>query len=198
MNFNDKIKELVMPKTVEDLLQTDFVKNSNGKVVLAFNGVMSQDSIIGLGEVLRSELHHIHPLSIVNKIFAIFIEMTQNVLHYSFLRAEINGKSIGKGIVLVFSTETGYSLLTANLVNEKQQSNLKDKCEHVNSLNEDQIKEHYLNRRRRLAEGDSKGAGLGFYDIVRRSGMPVDYAFETTSDQQHYWYMLRSNFMLNK
>jgi hypothetical protein len=197
MNVNAEIKEVVMPNSIEDLLHSDFIKVINGSVMIAFHGVISQETIIGMGEALRSELHHIHPLNIVNKVFAIFIEMTQNVLHYSNQRIETNGKSIGKGSVMVLSTQHGYCLITANLVNEKQKTNLQEKCELINSLNEYQIKEHYLNWRRRLVEGDSKGAGLGFYDIVRRSGMPVDFSFEPHSDQQ-YWFFLRSNFLLNK
>jgi hypothetical protein len=197
MNFNNTIKVVVLPKSIEDLLQTDFVKVINGSVMVAFQGVMSQETIIGMGEVLRSEMHHIHPLNVVNKVFAIFVEMTQNVLHYSFQRTEANGKSTGKGTVLVFTIEQGYSIVTANLVNDRQKTNLQEKCQLINSLNEDQIKEHYLNRRRRLVEGDSKGAGLGFYDMVRRSGNPVEFRFEPATDQLH-WFLLRSNFLINK
>jgi hypothetical protein len=51
MNFNTVIKEVVMPKTIEDLLQSDFVKEINGSVVIAFQGVMSQETIIGMGRL---------------------------------------------------------------------------------------------------------------------------------------------------
>jgi hypothetical protein len=195
MSVKENIKELLMQKTIEELLQSSFVKNSKGSALLAFNGVMSQESIVGLGEVLRSELHQYHPLNIVNKIFAIYIEMTQNVLHYSFLKSDSNGKSIGLGSIFVFSTPGGYRLVTANVVSEQQKNNLEKKCEMINSLNEDQIKDHYLNRRRKLAEGDSKGAGLGFFDIVRRSGMPVEFAFEPINEG-HYIYYLGSNILV--
>lgn len=195
MSVKENIKELLMQKTIEELLQSDFVKKSKGNALLAFNGVMSQESIVGLGEVLRSELHQYHPLNIVNKIFAIYIEMTQNVLHYSFLKSDSNGKSIGLGSILVFATPGGYRLVTSNVVSEQQKNNLEKKCEMINSLNEDQIKDHYLNRRRKLAEGDSKGAGLGFFDIVRRSGMPVEFTFEPINNG-HYIFFLGSNILV--
>jgi hypothetical protein len=195
MSVKENINELLMQKTIEELLQSDFVKNSKGNALLAFNGVMSQETIVGLGEVLRSELHQYHPLNIVNKIFAIYIEMTQNILHYSFLKSDSNGKSIGLGSIMVFATAGGYRLVTSNVVSEQQKSNLEKKCEMINSLNEDQIKDHYLNRRRKLAEGDSKGAGLGFFDMVRRSGGPVEFSFEPINNG-HYIFFLGSNIVV--
>lgn len=189
MSINENVNELLMQKTIEELLQTDFIKNTKGNTMIAFNGVMSQESIVGMGEVLRSELHQYHPLNIVNKIFAIYIEMTQNVLHYSFLKSDSNGKSIGLGSVLVLAYSNGYRLVTVNVVNKQQKENLTKKCELINSLNEVEIKDHYLNRRRKMAEGDSKGAGLGFFDIVRRSGRPVEFIFEPLENEQYYFYL---------
>ncbi len=189
MSTNQNVNELLMQKTIEELLQSGFVKNTKGNTMIAFNGVMSQETIVGMGEVLRSELHQYHPLNIVNKIFAIYIEMTQNVLHYSYLRSDSNGKSIGLGSVLVLAFPNGYRLVTANLVNEQQKENLTSKCQLINSLNEVEIKDHYLNRRRKMAEGDSKGAGLGFFDMVRRSGRPVEFIFEPIDNEQYYFYL---------
>lgn len=184
-----------MPKTIKELLESDFLRNNKGEAMLAFSGVMTQDTIVGLGEVLRSELHHYHPLNIVNKVFAIYVEMTQNILHYSLYKSDLNGKSIGKGSVFVFVVDGGYSIVGVNLVNEDQKKLLVKKFEQINNLNEDQIKEHYLKRRRKLAEGNSKGAGLGFIDIVRRSGKPLEYFFEAENQQEYHFY-IRSEILV--
>ncbi len=178
-----------MQKTIEELLQSDFIESLKGKTMIAFNGVMSQDAIVGLGEVLRSELHQYHPLNVVNKVFAVFIEMTQNILHYSIDKCETNGKIIGKGGVFVMRIPGGYNLVAVNLVSEKQKTYLENKCETVNGFSEDEIKDHYLNRRKRVTEGESKGAGLGFIDMVRRSGNPIDYLFEPVEAEQYYFFL---------
>ncbi|MFN3556071.1 MAG: SiaB family protein kinase [Bacteroidales bacterium] len=178
-----------MQKTIHELLQSSFIGNIKGKTILAFDGVMSQDAIVGLGDVLRSELHFYHPLSIVNKVFAIYIEMTQNVLHYSNDRIDCNGQSIGCGAVFLISLENGYELVTVNLVSNKQQRYLEKKCNLVNSLGKDDLKEFYLKRRRKVAETESKGAGLGYIDIVRRSGNPVVFQFEQVSDSQFLFFL---------
>lgn len=183
-----------MQKTVDELLQSAFIHDINGNAILAFNGVISQDAIVGLGDVLRSELHLSYPLSVVNKIFAIYIEMTQNILHYSNEQVDCNGKSFGKGAVFVFEIEGGYELATVNMISEKQHRYLEKKCNLINSLGKEDIKEFYLKRRRKIAETESKGAGLGFIDIVRRSGNPVVFDFETIENEKYLFY-LRSKIL---
>lgn len=189
MSFTENTNEAIMQKNIEELLLSPFIKEIEGDTMMAFSGVMSQDAIVGLGEVLRSELHHYHPLNIVNKIFAVYIEMTQNILHYSQDKTDSNGKSIGKGSVIIFRQPKAYSIATINLVNAKQYDYLQKKCKLVNSFNEEEIKGHYLNRRKRQAEGDSKGAGLGFIDMVRRSGNPLQYKLEETDSELHYFFL---------
>lgn len=178
-----------MPRTIKELLQSEFVQNINGEAIVAFTGAMSQDSIVGLGEVIRSELHQYHPLNVVNKVFAIYVEMTQNILHYSLQKADHNGKETGKGSVLVLTIAGGYSIVGVNTVSEEQKGFLEKKFETINSFNEDEIKDHYLKRRRHLAEGNSKGAGLGFIDMVRRSGKPLDFFFEPENNQEYSFYL---------
>ncbi|MBW6478747.1 MAG: SiaB family protein kinase [Bacteroidales bacterium] len=183
-----------MQKTVDELLQSAFIHDIKGNAILAFNGVISQDAIVGLGDVLRSELHLTYPLSVVNKIFAIYIEMTQNILHYSSEQVDCNGKSFGKGAVFVFEIMGGYELVTVNVISEKQHRYLEKKCNLINSLNKEDIKEFYLKRRRKIAETESKGAGLGFIDIVRRSGNQVIFDFEPVDNDKFLFY-LRSKIL---
>jgi hypothetical protein len=183
-----------MQITISELLHSKFIDNIGGETILAFNGVISQDSIVGFGEVLRSELHINNPLSLVNKAFAIYIEMTQNLLHYSANRVDSNGKSIGVGAVFLIKSVDNYSIVTVNLISEKQRQFLEKKCNLVNSLTKDDLKEFYLKKRREVAETDSKGAGLGFIDIVRRSGEPVEFTFEPVN-QDSYLFFLRSKVL---
>ncbi len=183
-----------MQITIQELLQSKFIEDIEGETILAFNGAISQDSIVGIGDVLRSELHFYNPLSIVNKAFAIYIEMTQNLLHYSAQRVDSNGKSIGMGAVCIIRTASGYSLVTANLITEKQKQFLEKKCNLVNSLAKEDLKEFYLKKRREIAETDSKGAGLGFIDIVRRTGTPLEFSFDAL-ENGHYFFFLGAKIL---
>jgi len=181
---------ILMQKTFEELLKADFFDNISGDVILAFNGVMSQETLVGLGEVLRNEMHQYFPLNIVNRVFAVFIEMSQNVMHYSYSRADSNGKQIGKGSTFVFASANSYTLTTVNIVNEKQKQALESKLSFINNLKDEEIKGHYLKKRKQAAEGDSKGAGLGLIDMARRTRHPLKYTFEPAEDNDNYYFFL--------
>lgn len=178
-----------MQKTINELLQSEFTKNLNGQTILAFSGVLSQDAIVGLGEALRSELHFAHPLNVFNKVFAIYIEMAQNILHYSVERIESNGKSIGKGSVMVVDGKDGYHIVTINLVTDEQREILEDRCNLINKLSFDELKDFYLRKRRKQIESESSGAGLGLIDMVRRAGTPIKFHFEKLDDDYAYFYL---------
>ncbi len=178
-----------MQKNIVELLQSSFIADVDGKAILAFSGVMSQDTIVGLGDALRSELHHYFPLSVVNKVFAIYIEMAQNVLHYSHSKADINGKETGVGSILVFKMEAAYQLVSVNLITQAQKDFIEKKINVVNQFTFNEIREFYLKKRKESVEGNSKGAGLGFIDIIRRTTEPLQYDFEPVDDNLYYFYL---------
>lgn len=181
-----------MQMTISELLHSKFIEAQRGQTILAFQGVVSQESIVGMGEAIRSELFNYSPVNIVNKVFAIYIEMTQNILHYSYQKANHNGKQVGQGSFFLIKHEKGYNLVTVNLISTRQKSLLEQKCELVNSLNKEELKKLYMEQRYKEADTDSKGAGLGFIDMVRRSGAPVGYYFEPVHDG-NYVFFLSSN-----
>ncbi|MFW6328386.1 MAG: SiaB family protein kinase [Bacteroidota bacterium] len=178
-----------MHKTIDELLQTEFIKNIGGRTILSFSGVVSQDSIVGLGEALRSELHFAHPLNVVNKVFAIYVEMAQNILHYSVERFETNGKSIGIGSVVIIVTENAYHIVTINKVTADQRIILEKRCSTINKLTDNELKDFYLRKRRKIMESESAGAGLGLIDMVRRAGSPIEYDFEKLNDNHSFFYV---------
>ncbi|MFW5757783.1 MAG: SiaB family protein kinase [Bacteroidota bacterium] len=186
-----------MQKTIDELLRTKFIKNIGGRVILSFSGVVSQDSIVGLGEALRSELHFAHPLNIVNKVFAVYVEMAQNILHYSVERIDSNGKSIGIGSVIIIVTGEAYHVVTINKVTADQRIILEKRCSSINKLTEDELKNFYLRKRRKIMESESSGAGLGLIDMVRRAGSPIQYYFEDIHDNHSYFY-ISSKILIEK
>lgn len=154
------------------------------QVVVSFSGKLSQDIIVGLGEALREELLNRFEPKYVNRIFAVFIEMLQNVLHYAY---EPNEQYLTNPLfydrVWVLSDNRSVSIATANALTNNQSEKLKGKCIFVNSLSPEELKKEYLQRRKDRIEPDGKGAGIGLFDIVRKSGSKLDYHFFSINNQ---------------
>lgn len=156
-----------------------YIQNYNiQQVVLSFSGKLTQDIIVSLGEALREELVNRYESKYTNRVFAVFIEVLQNVLHYAFEPQEqylANPYYFDR--IWVVDESNGISIISSNSATKAQAEKLKGKCEFANNLNAEELKKEYLERRKAKVEPDGKGAGIGLFDIVRKSGNKLNYHF---------------------
>ncbi len=163
-------------------------KMRDQKVWLAFKGAISQDILVELGTVVKSGLGLD---SKFKKIFSIFVEMTQNVLHYSAEKEPIADglETAGVGVIIVTETADCYLISSGNLVDSNQADQLDQQCTLINSLNTQELKEFYNERRKAAAHEGSKGAGLGLIDIARKSDRPLEHVVSPI-DASHSFFTL--------
>ncbi len=118
------------------------------------------------------------------KIFSIFIELAQNVSFYS---AEFNeltdGKEIGVGTLVVGEFGNYYTFVTGNVVRNEDIIPVIEKCEIINSLDRDQLREYKRNQRR-LPPGVKGGGNIGLIQVALTSCNPLD--FEVTPINENY------------
>ncbi|GEM_PF-101254 len=164
---------------------------SENELIFAFNGVITQDLIVSLGETIKGELILYSRPQIVNRVFAVFVEMAQNVMHYSDEKFYCQNNSYGKGLLILVKTSDGFEVITSNKVTEIQKIWLKDHIKTMNNLNTEELKEFYLKTRRTKKFTDTKGAGLGIIDIARRSEKPLSAKFDNVNNSK-YLYKLKA------
>jgi len=167
-----------------------FTGDSKSEMVFVFNGIVTQDLIVSLGETIRGELSLYTKPHLVNRVFAIFIEMAQNVMHYSDEKFYFDQKSFGKGQLILLKNHEGFEIIISNRVNDTQKKFLIDRVNLVNNMNQNELKDFYLSTRRKKNIESAKGAGLGFIDIARRSGVNLNVDFENI-DSFHHLFRLR-------
>ena len=82
------------------------------RIWLAFKGAISQDLLVELGTVVKNTLGFD---SNFKRVFAIFVEMTQNVLHYSAEKECLpaTGEYVGVGVITVMETLENYIVALA-------------------------------------------------------------------------------------
>ncbi|MFW5793139.1 MAG: SiaB family protein kinase [Bacteroidota bacterium] len=173
-------------------LNSVFYPANGSEVVFAFNGVLSQDLIVSLGETVRGELSYHNNMALVNRIFAVFIEMTQNILHYSSEKFIVSDKkSYGIGNIVLLKNKGFYEIISTNMVEPNQMEYLNEKCRLVNRMTQEELKQLYIIRRRLKTEEGSKGAGLGLIDIVRKTSTPLEFDF-LPLDNEKYQFVLKA------
>jgi len=114
------------------------------------------------------------------KIFNIAVEMFQNLYHYT-RDLKINGydetelRSIFLSLDIL---EDSYILITSNHIKNQDIDSLRKKIDFVNKLDVKEIRAFYKKILSNEEFSEKGGAGLGFIDMKKRSGSPLEYKIE--------------------
>jgi len=135
------------------------------KVLVSFKGAISQDVLTEFGTMIKSSLNSENN---TRKIFAVFVEMAQNIVHYSEEQEPNSNGNAGVGIIVLREMKESYFLSSGNTIKNSNVDRIIEKCDKVNSMNKDQLKSYYQELIKKDRPADSKGAGLGLVDIARK------------------------------
>lgn len=111
------------------------------------------------------------------KLFNIAVEMFQNLYHYTRDLC-IEGYEDGelRSIYLVFQVDDEfYYLITQNYMKASDEAKLRSKIDKVNDMNGPELKSYYKQVLNNTQFSQKGGAGLGFIDMKKRSGWPLEY-----------------------
>ncbi len=151
-------------------------------VVLMYQGAMSQTILATMAKRLR-KAEDDYLLS--KRLFAIIIELGQNINHYSEKRefSVADRRDVGYGMFVVQKTETHYIFTAANKIKTSKISKMKNHCEHINSLKPKELRVFYRSQRRATRQDGHYGGNIGFIEMVRKSNNPLQTEF-TLSDKE--------------
>jgi len=153
----------------------------NDVVIMNFQGLITQNSIVDLAKTVESTLFSFdEEESKIRAIFEIIIEIMQNMLSYSYDSVDLGNNTYQSNgdinIILNKNTHT-YLINSGNLIDIAKKESIKSSLDEINSLNADELKEVYKERRRSRRRNHGRGAGLGFLDIARKSKNSLEFEF---------------------
>lgn len=160
-------------------------------IILSFKGTVSQEILVSIGSLIKDKLsREICQQRVTKKVFSIFIELAQNVLHYSAEKMSLGNddKKAGMGIVVVSEDDDYYKITSGNLIKKSMIKQIVDRCNYINKLDSEELK-IYFKEQRRLPRGDSVGGGIGLIDVARKSGYPLDFQINSI-DEPHSFFVL--------
>ena len=119
--------------------------------------------------------------AVQRKVFHVMVECLQNISkHADSFHPD---KDERRGIVMVSRGEDSYSIITGNVVKNEKVLDMKNNLDHINSLDKDELSALYKQQIREGSISEKGGAGLGFIDIVKKTGSKLVYQFkELNSD----------------
>ncbi|TAE75943.1 MAG: hypothetical protein EAZ85_01325 [Bacteroidetes bacterium] len=152
---------------------------SHQNVILTFKGTISQEILADVGINLRSKLGSFHT---GKRIFAIFVELAQNIYHHSAQKefSVSKGRPSGVGMLAIQEEAETFVLSSGNLIENYKVEGLRERCEFINQMTPDELRTYYMQQRKRPTGG--VGANIGLIDMARRSQNPLQYDITNVDD----------------
>jgi hypothetical protein len=153
-------------------------------------GYFSQSLIEAAADAIRLRLGaSSQPSKIQRRIISAFIEMGQNIVHYSaesLTDPDADDDEVRFGKIQVSLSEGVFSLKCANPVLDSAAERLQEKLKVLSNMSMEEIRESYRAALRADGEVESKGGGLGFLTLAREASEPLRFAFEDVPDKPRF------------
>lgn len=164
-------------------------------VIFFYVGYFSQNIIAAMADAVKTRIEYVGAEGATRrKLFSSFIEMAQNIIHYSadYCNPAAAGNGMRRGSVCISQQGGHYFLHCANPVEAAVASRLRDKLAHLQSLTIDDIKREYKLSLRSETPEDSKGAGLGLLTMARDASAPLEFDFSRADASGHMTFYLKA------
>jgi hypothetical protein len=121
------------------------------------------------------------------KVFHVMVECLQNISKHA---EEVDAGKFHKekrGVFLIHKDEDKYGVTTGNVIANDRIKPLKDSLDYINSLDKEGLKKLHKEQIKGGALSEKQGAGLGFIDIAKKTGNPLQYHFLDIDDKASFF-----------
>lgn len=165
-------------------------KMEDEHIILSFKGVFTAELLTSILNILETKMIRLEiPLKKKRRVYNILVECFQNLYHHIELITNTDLAELEQKTALIMVKQEGDTFIvsTGNFIDTRLIPGLKSKLDHVNSLDDEGLRDLY---REKLSdeERSSKGtAGLGFIDIARKSKNKLEYTFVDVNDKMSFF-----------
>ena len=188
MNFdiknipNDDPKRFI--KIAEHFLQT----LHEHKICFAYEGEFTQQITIAFSTLAESSISKAEDKNLIQRrVNFVVVECMQNITKHAEIKSDNDPKPISRGIFMLSKSQEEYGITTGNIVERSRRESLQSKIDYINGLSKEELNELYM---KQISEGELSevgGAGLGFIDIVRRTGRKLNYHFLDLNQDESFF-----------
>ncbi len=167
-------------------------RDLDGKgIVFSFSGYLSEGILYSLGEALREKMTlEEADAPTVRRVFSVFVEQMQNIIRYSAEKvtgATTRAVELSAGMVTIGMEQGKVFIVCGNTVLNGDVPRLRERLDHLRSLDREGIKTFYREQLREEPEEGSRGATIGLIEIARRASEPIDFDFDAMDDERSFF-----------
>ena len=155
----------------------------NQNVQISYKGPFESNVLSILGSYIKFTIGKNPKAS--KKIFNIFIELAQNIAHYSSEK-NLFGVDAGVGSLVIAEYSEFYAFSTGNVVKNEDVVVIIEKIELINSLDRVQLRE-YKRKQRNLPQREKGNANIGLIQVALTSANPLDIEVTVIDDKYSFF-----------
>ena len=150
----------------------------------SYEGIFSHCFLEESVNRFEKEVMPLLPINTFKTFMFCATEFIQNVGFYSLTKGTTaEGKEYGAGLFFITIDNEAIHLKSVNKVDHTQFERILTKISNLNTLTQDELKLLKKEKLKSAQEYDSKGGGIGFIEMIRRSASPISMNQEITADQ---------------
>ncbi len=182
-------------KMIPDLKQfKDSINKEN--IIFCFCGPISQVLMAEIGDMLKLKMKQGEAGKNRSKVFSILVEQVQNIIHYSDEKYPVDSDvyeidQLSVGIIAVGLDENACSVMSGNRIKNQKIHGLQRTLQDLQKMDKEELKAFYKKQLRSEPLDDSKGAGLGFIEIARKTNYPIKFDF-TPIDETYSFFTIKT------
>lgn len=163
----------------------------NNRILLVYEGEVNQDITKAFTTMTQKNLEEDGETSlpIKKRVYHVMVECLQNIGKHSDNIDSGKPEVPGTGIFLVSRSDEGFNVITGNPIANARIQDVASMLEKVNGMSEDEIKAYYKQKILESRISEKGGAGLGFIDIVKKTGNRIDFHFEKINNVTSFFIM---------
>lgn len=169
----------------------------DNKITLIYEGEVTQEITKAFTSMTEKNLEKVEENGkIKKKVYHVMVECLQNISKHADDDTQTASDSLQEGltktgIFLIGNDQNQYFITSGNGISNENIPALKSLIDNINSLNQDELKQLHKEKIRETAISNKGGAGLGFIDIARKTGNPLEYHFEPI-DENNSFFLLKT------
>jgi Family of unknown function (DUF6272) len=151
----------------------------SNNIMLVYEGEVNQDITKAFTTLTQKNLDEDTDTSlpIKKRVYHVMVECLQNIGRHSDNMESGEPELPGNGIFMVSKSDQEYSVVTGNPVANSKISEITEILNKVNGMDAEQIKAYYKEKILASRISEKGGAGLGFIDIVKKTGNKIEFHF---------------------
>lgn len=157
---------------------------TENEVILVYQGMFDQQMIKTVLSMTEIKMEQVNvDENVRKKVFNIMMEGLQNICKHQ-KPSETHSQN---PFLIISSSGTYYHIFTGNIIVNNKISIVKDKIDHINTLDKEGLKSLYKTARLNSVISEVGGAGLGFIDMARKSENKLEYLFYPLDNNQSFF-----------